>query len=228
MDSLTGINLYSYCGNNPIMYVDSNGCLSKRSAWLISSAMIALSLFFCVTGIGGVLGSILLGAGVGSLVNGYINEAKGDDFTNGYYSGLVSGALCAAGAFYGGEAFFAASDAIDFACLGYLSLGATVSFAGGFLGNICGDIVESISAVGIKNFNIDWKKTLATSTLMGFLNIFAGLGSGMASCAGKMCKSATTLDSKFALKYLESIFSGGTEALYDLSSYLIGEILSAF
>ena len=67
-NSINGLNLYTYCGNNPIMYVDSSGHMPKWLAWLISGFEIISGIVLCATGIGGILGSILLGAGIGGLL----------------------------------------------------------------------------------------------------------------------------------------------------------------
>ena len=63
------------------------------------------------------------------------------------------------------------------------------------------------------------------SALMGTLNIFAGIGSAMSTVAGNMGKAAIDLNSRWAFRALAGGIAGGTEALYDLTSYLIGRII---
>ena len=55
-NSINGLNLYSYCGNNPIMYSDENGNLPKWAKWLIGGGMIvgAIALTIATAGLGGV------------------------------------------------------------------------------------------------------------------------------------------------------------------------------
>ena len=36
------------------------------------------------------------------------------------------------------------------------------------------------------------------------------------------------INSKFALRFLTGLIAGGTEAAYDLTSYLLGKLLSIF
>lgn len=36
------------------------------------------------------------------------------------------------------------------------------------------------------------------------------------------------VNSKFALRFLAALIAGGTETAYDLTSYLIGKLISAF
>lgn len=155
-------------------------------------------------------------------------EANGGDFTAGYIGGAISGALCGLGAGFGGAAFVAASKAVNFACIGYLALGVTASFAGGFAGNLAGTVYTSWHNSGFKNVDINWGETLATSAIMGSLNIFAGMGSAMSSIAGSMGRAVTGANSQFALKLLSGLIAGGTEATYDISSYLINRLIAAF
>ena len=64
------------------------------------------------------------------------------------------------------------------------------------------------------------------STLMGALNVLAGMGSGLSSIAGDLGRIAVDANSKLALQILAGSIAGGTEFLYDLTSYLISEFLS--
>lgn len=226
--SINGLNLYCYCYNNPISYCDPSGHLPEWAAWLISGAAIVGGIVLCATGVGGILGGVLIGAGAGSLINGYVTEANGGDFTAGYIGGAISGALCGVGAGLGGMAFAAASEVANLACIGYMALGVTASFAGGFAGNLAGTVYTSWHNSGFKSVDIDWGETLATSAIMGSLNILAGMGSAMSSIAGSMGRVATDVNSKFALRFLAGLIAGGTEAAYDLTSYLIGKLISAF
>ena len=216
--------------NNPIMYADPSGHLPEWAAWLISGAAIVGGILLTVAtaGIGSVIGGALIGAGAGSLINGYVTEANGGDFTAGYIGGAISGALCGLGAGFGGAAFVAASEAVNFACMGYLALGVTASFAGGFAGNLAGTVYTSWHNSGFKSVDINWGETIGMSTIMGLLNIFAGVGAGMSSVAGSMARTAIDANSKFALKLLSGLIAGGTEAAYDISSYLINRLIAAF
>ena len=228
--SINGLNLYCYCMNNPIMYADPSGHLPEWAAWLISGAAIVggIVLTVATAGIGSVIGGALIGAGAGSLINGYVTEANGGNFTAGYIGGAISGALCGLGAGFGGAAFVAASEAVDFACMGYLALGLTASFAGGFAGNLAGTVYTSWHNSGFKSVDINWGETIGMSIIMGLLNIFAGMGAGMSSMAGSMARTAIDANSKFALKLLSGLIAGGTEAAYDISSYLINRLIAAF
>ena len=227
-ETLGGINLYSYCNNNPVMYADPSGHLPKWTAWLVSGAVIVGGIVLCATGVGGIFGGVLIGAGAGSLINGYVTEANGGDFTAGYIGGVISGALCGVGAGLGGLALVAASKVANLACIGYLALGFTTSFAGGFVGNLAGTVYTSLHNSGFKSVDVDWGETLLTSAIMGVLNFFAGMGSGVSSIVGAMGGAATNINSQLALRLLAGLIAGGTEGAYDLISYLLGKLISYF
>lgn len=125
-------------------------------------------------------------------------------------------------------AFSAASEVANFACIGYISLGVTTSFSGGFVGNVAGTIYTSLRESGYKRVDINWNETITMSAVMESLNIFVDLGLGISSIAGNMGKLATDFNSKLTLRILAGNIAGGIEATYDLISYLIGKIVSAF
>ena len=125
-------------------------------------------------------------------------------------------------------AFAAVSEVAELACMGYLALSPIVSFVGGFAGNLAGTVYTSWHNSGFKSVDINWGETIGMSTIMGLLNIFAGMGAGMSSVAGSMARTASDVNSKFALKLLSRLIAGGTEAAYDISSYLINRLIAAF
>ncbi len=193
-NNINGMNLYAYCGNNPVNYADPDEHMPKWAAWLISGIAIIGGIILCATGIGGIARGVLIGAGAG----------------------------------FGGLAFSAASQVTNLACMGYLALGVTASFTGGLLGNLAGTVYTNWHDSGFKNVNVNWNETIAISALMGSLNIFASMGSAMSTIASNMGRVAVDLNSKVALRILAGIISGGTEATYDLASYLIGKLISTF
>lgn len=197
-------------------------------AWLISGVFITAGIVACAVAAPGVfglgiIGGVSIGMGAGSLINGYVTEANGGSFWGGYIGGAISGALCGVGAGFGGLAFAAAANSVGLSCLGYLSLGYLASFAGGFVGNFTGTLYTDWHNSGFNGINLHMSELLATSTVMGTLNIFAGIGSGISSIIGEMGKVAgISVNSQFAHRLLAGTVAGGTEALYDITSYLYG------
>jgi len=225
--SLTGLNLYAYCYNNPVIYVDRLGNLPKWLAWTLSGLAIVSGLILCATGVGGILGGVLLGAGAGSLINGYVTEASGGDFTAGYIGGAISGAFCAVGAGIGGLAIIAASEAVGMSVIGLLALGIGVPFAGGVGGNIAGTIATYAIDPNSKISDINWSETIKMATLTGALNGLIGIASSVSTGFANMALEAgLEFDTVIACRLLAGIVAGGTEAVFDLVTYLINKLLT--
>ena len=70
-DTINGVNLYAYCGNNPVMRVDPEGAF-------------ALTTFLLTVGVSALFGAI----------DGGITAAmSGDDFWKGFAAGAIGGAV---------------------------------------------------------------------------------------------------------------------------------------
>jgi len=104
-ENIQGLNLYSYCQNNPVMYVDLNGhdwssFWNSIGAWfsqnwqkVVSIVEIAIgSVCMFIPSAQGV-GSVLLNMGITSLVGGYANQSSGGSFDAGWYGGQMTGLL---------------------------------------------------------------------------------------------------------------------------------------
>ena len=81
-EEVNGINLYAYCGNNPVMAVDPNGTWSWKAFWKVVGAVaivaaITIAIVFTAGGAAIALGasatminSIVAGATLGGLLMG--------------------------------------------------------------------------------------------------------------------------------------------------------------
>jgi hypothetical protein len=112
-ESINGLNLYAYCGNNPVNMVDSSGHAPWWVKLLIGiGAILVLGVITVVSaGVGGaalgvalkLAGSAMLAAtkvavigglssgGIGALVGGITNSVNGGNFFEGAFSGFVEG-----------------------------------------------------------------------------------------------------------------------------------------
>lgn len=94
-ETINGLNLYAYCGNNPVMNVDSNGTLKWWQNLLIALGGIviiaALAVATVATGgaAAGLAGAIVVGALKGSVIRGVIGAAVGAGI--GYAVGGIEG-----------------------------------------------------------------------------------------------------------------------------------------
>jgi hypothetical protein len=73
------------------MYIDSTGHSPEWWQWLISGLEVSAGIALCfVPGAQG-FGVTLIGTGVGSMINGYLNESNDGSFNAGWWGGQVSG-----------------------------------------------------------------------------------------------------------------------------------------
>ena len=112
-DTINGLNLYAYCGNNPVNYCDPDGCLAMPSwlKWVIGGVVIVglgIATVFTGGAAGVILGAAFYGAVTGAvggaLVNGLIggiaSAISGDGFWSGFGDGAADGFMF--GAIIGG------------------------------------------------------------------------------------------------------------------------------
>ena len=103
-----------YCKDNPVMYVDPSGMIFKK-IWddfvnflkndvvqavvgtVLSTIAIIGGCLLVATGMGGPIGSMLISAGISSLIGGYNSLSSGGSFFAGWVGGAINGAI--AGAF---------------------------------------------------------------------------------------------------------------------------------
>lgn len=83
-ESINGLNLYAYCGNNPVMRIDPTGTF-------LFSFLIA----------------VLAGALIGGLVGGVSAVANGDNFWGGFLSGALVGGVLGGAMILGGATMLA-------------------------------------------------------------------------------------------------------------------------
>ncbi len=90
-ETINGLNLYAYCLNNPVAYIDPTG--HDWWNWLISGLEILAGAFLVFTGFASSIGVGLISLGAGSLINGAINASNGGSFIGGWAGGQLAGAI---------------------------------------------------------------------------------------------------------------------------------------
>ena len=106
-ETTNGLNLYAYCLNNPVMYMDPAGTSwasfwSSVGNWFKSNWEKVVSVVEIVAGTVALfipgwqsVGSVLLSMGITSMVSGYANELSGGAFLSGWVGGQISGLFAA-------------------------------------------------------------------------------------------------------------------------------------
>jgi hypothetical protein len=106
-----GINLFAYCGNNPVMHIDENGnkwwnplSWSNKTKIVIGAAFIAVGLIATVA-TGGALApallatvktvatSVAISSSIGTVVGGVSASLNGEDIAEGMLNGFIDGAV---------------------------------------------------------------------------------------------------------------------------------------
>ena len=165
-DTINGLNLYAYCGNNPVMRIDENG--NAWWEWLLLGVAVVLSVAAVVVGTalsGGtfaILGGILSGAGSGFLIG-----AGGSIITQGLVSdwksinpmdALVSGGIGAA-------------------------IGAITGFAGAYMGEIGAQMGREFG-YNLSNLTVGGIRIGKAFEYLGGSNMIIGLGEFIGTTIG--------------------------------------------
>ena len=81
-ETINGLNLYAYCGNNPVMHVDENG--TDWWHWLIGAVIVvaAVALSVVTAGIATPISAALGGGMLGAIVGGAVAGAVGGAITS--------------------------------------------------------------------------------------------------------------------------------------------------
>ena len=95
-ESVNGLNLYCYCNNDPVNFVDPSGHMPKWLKWLIGgAAFVGAVVLTAVTG--GALTPVVVGMATsivaGGIIEGSISAYNGDGFWNGFSDGAANGAM---------------------------------------------------------------------------------------------------------------------------------------
>ena len=92
-ESLTGLNLYTYCANNPVMYVDPSGHELEWYHWLAIAIgavlVVAGAATLIAAGAGAAISLVAIGAAKGALIGAAVGTAAGAGI--GYISGGEEG-----------------------------------------------------------------------------------------------------------------------------------------
>ena len=136
--TVNGLNLYAYCGNNPVMYVDPTGTF--LFSFLI--AVLAGAL------IGGLVGGVSAVAGVSAIING-TDIAAG--ILGGAIKGAATGFAIGLGIMTGGGAFTVA--------------GGFAAFGGAVLANFGAGMLQYAVENRMNGRSLNWRDALANGGL---------------------------------------------------------------
>ena len=158
-NTVNGLNLYAYCGNNPVMNVDPSGRF----------ILAALA----------ILGGVLFGTAMGGVFGGLSEMAAGGNFMDGFWGGLASGFISTVG--------LALCGAIGAFCLPLgLAVAGLMGVAGSYVGSIITNGIKTDWDRDNGFLNKDfWISATPSALLNGVVNMLSlGLGNLMNAGGG--------------------------------------------
>ncbi len=162
-EHINGLNLFAYCGNNPVMGTDPNGT-TQWWEWLIAGLIVAVLVAGAIAATvftGGVFAAALTGAAIGAGVSlgfqAYSGELNWGKFALDIGVGAISGAIGASGisrvgsiivgSLIGGTSDIASQLISGNTEIDWLSVGIS-AFIGGISGAISGPGAKNAVAMG--------------------------------------------------------------------------------
>jgi hypothetical protein len=143
--NLQAFNRYSYCANNPLVYVDPSGHIFGIDDAIIIAIVIAMAQ----------------SAAIGALVGAAVAAVSGGNILQGALTGAISGALVCAGGLVGGAMAGVVNASITGGDLGQGALyGAIGAAAGGLTG-------MGIDAMGIDNSFVQAGASMVAGGIVG-------------------------------------------------------------
>ena len=207
--SANSYNLFVYCRNNPIMFVDQSGYAPEWWQWIVSGAITIVGVAFIATGFGGIWGGALVCAGVNSIIGSYTSEESGGSSEAGWLGGLATGLACGLGAGVSGGFLLKAAESVGAACINNLVASFVTSFGSGFIGSVAG---QSITA-SLNGQNVNINQLMTSSLLVGTVNSLSGIGAGIGAGLQGMPSISTT--STILANSLTAVWSLISESVCD-------------
>ena len=103
-ETINGLNLYAYCGHNPILNVDTYGndwqsflewdwAKIGMIAVSVVEIIVGIVVIICSYGSYASIGIGLISTGIGAVVNGYLGETINKSFAAGWHGGQAAGLI---------------------------------------------------------------------------------------------------------------------------------------
>ena len=177
-DSITGLNLFAYCGNDPVNFVDPSG---HMAVWL-----------------SGIIISAVIGVVIGAVYGGFTAKANDQKVLDGALIGAGAGALMGVGTYVAswflapvivGQA--AIVGGVTYSAGTALAIGGGIAFGSGFVvGGAADAITQQVNNGCVNDWGsvfvsgVQWGVINTSSAFLGSLagpvsNFYSGLLSGM-------------------------------------------------
>lgn len=166
--STQSMNRYTYCMNNPLIYVDYNGCTwasnfgewidknGKQIVTIAATVVVVAAVTVATAGMGTPLLAAAIVGGAGGFTSGATSTwLNGGSFTQGLGAGAINGVIGAAAGVAGGALSAWATKGLGGALLGQLNVKASSALGGlvtggigGYAGGFAGGFVTGLISTG--------------------------------------------------------------------------------
>lgn len=241
-ETINGLNLYAYCGNNPVMRVDENG--NAWWEWLVAGLLVVACIVGAVVtgGAASLVGAALMGAAIGgglSMVSQGINAVTTGswDFNWGQFAldtgvGAITGAIGASGISMLGSAVIGGVIGGGSSIASDLMQGNSINW-GKFISSVILCVVSgAVAGAGAKNFkafqkslNFDagWNKAMSS-----MYNVTGKIAQGgyatVQGMKGALSIVSRNLSSAYALALKNYAFKAITKNLIVYGFFTFGNI----
>lgn len=201
-DTINGLNLYAYCGDNPVMAVDPNG--NAWYDWLLGAVSLVAGIALCFVPGGQGLGVALMVGGISSTLSNTLSacgvDSKISSIVSSCFSIVAGIALCFTP--FAGLGASMIGSGVGGIAGGFISEACGGSFAtGAIIGNIVGGIIGGKVYDGIKTLQLANKGAVVLGEGMNRVNAVAAK-TGAATYGGmpgyssldKIAKHSSLLD----------------------------------
>ena len=226
-ETLNGLNLFAYCGNNPVMRVDANG--NAWWDWLVAGALVTACIVGAVfTGGATLIGAALIGAAIGgglSIVSQGINAIKTGswDFSWGQFAldmgvGAITGAIGTSGISRFGSAIISGMIGGGSSILSDLIQGKPINWDKFFSYAILGMIFGWIAGAGAKNMkafrkvlgkNAGWNKAMSS-----MYNVTSKIAQGGYATVQGMKGALSIVNRNLSNAYVKALLNYSGKAIF--------------
>ncbi len=165
--AINGLNLFAYCGNNPVMGYDPDGTISSKTIWEIIGTIAIVALVGTAFIINPALGvTVLTSTITGGFINGGLAALQGDDILGAMIIGGLEGAATGFSAGLGGLTLTKSFLANPFVAKAFIPISSGLAYGLGYAIDITSNNKKFSMGALISNITL--------GALLGELNFGVG------------------------------------------------------
>ena len=225
--SINGLNLYAYCGNDPVNYYDPTGHMPEWLQWTLGGLIVvgSIALSICTAGLATPIATAVGGGLFGAIVGGSV-------------AGAIGGAIAGFGVSIGKQAITNGFENINWSDVGKSTASGAISgfIAGGVFGGIkyassAKSLANSVSGLSKAQSSLDnaWKPLSNVKKLANMPFSGANIARTVGQAAANYNAAYTNLvfagvNNTFAKLAFTGLYAGAQFGLKQLIGYGINQI----